>query len=121
MMERFRQKINLEHLGTDLFLVLVSAFASLFLRVGFDEAPIFIIDFLKILPIMIVIRAAAFIYFDTHIIIWRYVSAVDAIKLTKAVLASSTIVVAITFLFKIGYIPRSVYFISAHYPLVHTQ
>jgi FlaA1/EpsC-like NDP-sugar epimerase len=110
--ERF-QRINYRHLLTDFVLVVASAGLSLLLRLGYDEALAFKQDFLRILPLLIFARIASFIYFETHIIIWRYVSAVDAVKLTKAVAASSVCVIAITYLFGIGYIPRSVYFIDA--------
>jgi len=98
---------------TDLILVSLSPFLGLFLRVNADEATYFYPELLKVLPVIILARAAAFIYFDTHRIIWRYVSAVDALRLAKAVGVSTLAIIALVFLFKIGHVPRSLYFIDA--------
>lgn len=98
---------------TDLMLVTISPFLGLLLRVNYDEAFRFLPDLLRLLPYILICRAIAFAYFDTHRIIWRYVSAVDAIRLAKAVLASTFAIIAIAFLFKVGYVPRSLYFIDA--------
>ncbi|WP_413287801.1 polysaccharide biosynthesis protein [Bdellovibrio sp. HCB337] len=98
---------------TDLLLVVFSFYASLFLRVNIDEAQYFIPALNKILPIVLVFRLLCFLYFETYNIIWRYVSAIDAFRLVKAISVSSVLIVATTYLFNLGAIPRSVYFIDA--------
>lgn len=106
-------KINLRHLATDVFFSVITFYLSLFLRVSPDQAIQFMLDMNKIIPFVIFARVAFFIYFETSNIIWRYVSAVDAFKLAKAIASSSLAVVAVTYLFQIGVVPRSLYFIDA--------
>ena len=107
------KQINYRHLLTDLFLVVFSAYASLMLRVNPEEARFFLPHLIKLLPLIVAFRLMFFLYFETYNIIWRYVSAVDAFRLSKAILLSSLMVIASTFLFNVGYLPRSVYFIDA--------
>src|SRR3989344_2128924 len=107
------KKINFQHLLTDIILSIVSVYLSLFLRVNLFEINYFINDVHRILPIIICARALAFIYFETYNIIWRYVSAVDAFRLGKAIISSSLVIVSVTYLFKIGSVPRSLFFIDS--------
>ncbi len=106
-------KINLRHLLTDILVSVCTFYVSLFLRVNPDQASIYLPDLLKILPLIVVARAGFFIYFETYNIIWRYVSAIDAFRLAKAISGSSLVVVAVTYLFQLGIVPRSIYFIDA--------
>lgn len=107
------RSINVRHLLTDLILSGITFYLSLYLRVNVDEANYFLPDLLKILPVVILTRALFFIYFETHNIIWRYVSAIDAYRLGKAIAGSTIIVIAVTYLFKIGHVPRSLFFIDS--------
>jgi len=100
-------------MATDLLLVVISPFLGLLLRVNYDEALYFLPDLIRLLPVIVFCRAVAFGYFDTHRIIWRYVSAVDAIRLAKAVLTSTLAIITTVYIFKLGYVPRSLYFIDA--------
>ncbi|MFZ3231147.1 MAG: nucleoside-diphosphate sugar epimerase/dehydratase [Pseudobdellovibrio sp.] len=106
-------RINIRHLLTDIFVSIATFYLSLFLRVNLDETHLFIADFNRILPFVILSRAIFFVYFETYNIIWRYVSAVDAFRLGKAIIGSSLVIVALTYLFQLGVIPRSIYFIDA--------
>lgn len=107
------KKINYQHLFFDLLIVVFSAYASLYLRVNPEEAKIFLPSLNKILPVIVFFRLGAFLYFETYNIIWRYVSAIDAFRLAKAILVSSLLIVATTYLFNLGFVPRSFYFIDA--------
>lgn len=107
------KKINYRHLITDLFLSVISVYLSFFLRVNPEEAKLFLLDLNRILPIIILSRAIFFIYFQTYNIIWRYVSAVDAFRLAKAIFSSSLLIVSTTYLFQIGVVPRSLFFIDS--------
>src|SRR3989344_130150 len=107
------KKINFQHLLTDIILSIVSVYLSLFLRVNLFEINYFINDVHRILPIIICARALAFIYFETYNIIWRYVSAVDAFRLGKAIATSSLVIVSATYLFQLGVVPRSLFFIDS--------
>ncbi len=106
------KKINIRHFLTDLCLSVLTFYLSLFLRVNPEEAKQFLPDLYRILPIVIFARTAFFVYFETYNIIWRYVSAVDAFRLGKAILGSSLVIVSLTYLFQIGFVPRSIYFID---------
>lgn len=107
------KKVNYRHLLTDLCLVALSFYASLFLRVNLDQVHLFIPTVNKILFLVVGLRLVFFLYFETYNIIWRYVSAIDAFRLVKAILVSSFFVIAITYLFNLGTIPRSIYMIDA--------
>ncbi len=106
------KKINIRHFLTDLSLSVITFYLALFLRVNPEEAKQYLPDLYRILPIVIFARTAFFVYFETYNIIWRYVSAVDAFRLGKAILSSSLVIVSLTFLFQIGFVPRSIYFID---------
>lgn len=110
---KFFKKINYRHLIADLILCTVSVYLSLFLRVNMPEAQTFLGDLNRILPLVLLARAAFFIYFETYNIIWRYVSAVDAFRLAKAILLSSLVIISVTYLFKLGFVPRSLFFIDS--------
>lgn len=106
-------RINVRHFLTDVLMSALTFYISLYLRVNPEDARFYLSDLFRILPFVIVSRACFFVYFETYNIIWRYVSAVDAFRLGKSILASSLVVVSITYLFEIGIIPRSIYFIDA--------
>lgn len=107
------RKINYRHLIADLLLAVASVYLSLFLRVNSSDAFLYIEDLNRILPIIILARAVFFIYFETYNIIWRYVSAVDAFRLGKAIVLSSLVIISATYIFKIGFVPRSLFFIDS--------
>lgn len=110
---RFVNKINYRHLITDLVLVGISFYLSLFLRVNLDDARAFMPALNRILAVVIVFRLISFLYFETYNIIWRYVSAIDAFRLVKAVLFSTLFIISTTYIFNLGTLPRSLYFIDA--------
>lgn len=107
------KKINIRHLLTDLLLSGLTFYISLFLRVNPEDAKQYLPDLLNILPVVIVSRGLFFAYFETYNIIWRYVSAVDAFKLGKAIAGSSVVIICLTYLFQLGIVPRSIFFIDA--------
>ncbi len=107
------KRINFRHLLTDLVISCITFYASLFLRLNPEDAMLRISDLNKIIGFVIVFRTVFFIYFETYNIIWRYVSAVDAFRLGKSIASSSVLIVAATYLFQLGVIPRSIYFIDA--------
>lgn len=106
-------EVNIRHLLTDVFLSGVTFYISFFLRVPDNEMSYFMPDVLRILPVVLLTRVCFFGYFETYNIIWRYVSAVDAFRLAKAIVLSSLVIIAATYLFQLGVIPRSIFFIDA--------
>lgn len=107
------KRVNGRHLATDLILTAVTFYLSLFLRVNPDDARIYLPDMLRILPLVIVARCFFFVAFETYNIIWRYVSAVDAVRLANAILSSTLIIISGTYILQLGVLPRSVYFIDS--------
>lgn len=107
------KKINFRHFITDLSIVVFSFYASIFLRVNIDEVHLFLPLMHTILPVVIFFRLISFLYFETYNIIWRYVSAIDAFRLAKAIALSSVFILTAALVFRLGPIPRSIYFIDA--------
>ncbi len=106
-------RVNPRHLTVDLFMVVFSFFAALFLRVNFVEAKTFLPAMYTHLPLIVFCRLVFFVYFGTSNILWRYVAAVDAFRLAKSVAASTVMIIALSYLLNLGVIPRSIYFIDS--------
>ncbi len=107
--------LRFAHVSIDMVLVTLSLLFSLYLRVGYEVMLTYKSVILFYIPLFIVVRLISFYVFGTYKVIWRYVSARDAVTLTQAVMASSCVLLAISFLIsaKYGVLPRSVYFIDA--------
>lgn len=112
MLNQFK-KVNIRHLITDLLLAVGTFYLSLFLRVNPEEAKRYLPDMAAILPVVVISRMGFFLFFETYNIIWRYVSAIDAFRLAKAVALSSVVIISATYIFQLGIVPRSVFFIDA--------
>ncbi len=102
--------------SSQLVLVVLSYLLSFLLRFEFDLTaqdrwPLN--TFLKTLPLLLLLRAATFYYWDLYRGWWRYVSMDDLLAIIKAVAASSVIfIVLVMFVFRAEY-PRSVFLIDA--------
>ena len=97
----------------DLFLVTLSFFVALYLRVSPAQARGFLPGMWRLFPYLIFFRLLSFLYFGTSSGIWRYVSTSDAYNITKSILISTLATIAVDYLFSIATIPRSVLFIDA--------
>lgn len=108
------RSIRFLHLFLDICLICISLILSLYLRVGLDVGE-YVRVFYFYCPIFIAVRLGTFYSFNVYNFIWRYVSARDAFRLGQAVVASSCILLSISFLIsdKFGFFPRSVFFIDA--------
>jgi len=101
---------------SQLVLVVASYLLSFLLRFDFDLTtqnnwPLN--TFLKSLPLLLLLRAAAFYYWDLYRGWWRYVGMSDLLDIIKAVLTSSIVfMILIMFVFRAEY-PRSVFLIDA--------
>lgn len=101
---------------SQLTLVVFSYLLSFLLRFEFDLSvhnnwPLH--TFLKTLPLLLLIRAGAFYYWDLYRGWWRYVGMDDLLNIIKAVAVSSVVfIVMVMLIFRANY-PRSVFLIDA--------
>lgn len=117
-LEHFRglqgwRRLNPRHVFTDIFLILASLYLSLFLRLGTDEFHEFFHVLNKHAALYLVIRLGTFVTLGVYDIIWRYFSTRDAMRLGRAVLLSSVLIVASSYIVDIGRLPRAVFFIDS--------
>jgi FlaA1/EpsC-like NDP-sugar epimerase len=113
--------VTIRHLLPDIVIVGFCIYFSLFLRVGFNEKlALHYFTLLYYLPVIFAIRFSVFILFDVYSILWRYFSVADVIKITRAVLVSTGLIIAASFFLGdyLGRLPRSVYLIDSFLLLV---
>ena len=108
------QNILLEYrklliIGVQAIIIPLSYFLSFGLRFDFTIPPHQVENFLKTVPLLILMRLLFLYYFDLFSGWWRYVSTEDIVKITKAVLLSSIFfIAAVVFFFNLTSYPRSV-------------
>ncbi|MGE3974626.1 MAG: polysaccharide biosynthesis protein [Bdellovibrionales bacterium] len=104
-------RINWRHLLPDLAVMIFSFYAALYLRVeteGFvSYAPVLTLY----LPLFLLINVVTFTLMGVYDIIWRYVSAADAVKLIKATSLATALLFISAYLLEFGMLPRSFFFI----------
>lgn len=107
-------RVSLGHILPDSAIIIASLYLSLYLRLGFSEIPEHIVTFHQYLPIILAIRLVVNWVFGVYEIMWRYISARDAITLAKATVTSSAIVITISFFVfdRLGQMPRTIYIID---------
>jgi FlaA1/EpsC-like NDP-sugar epimerase len=110
-----RIQIRPIHLVADAIIIAACVYISVLLRVGSVEFFDFLPVIHRYLPLVVVIRLGFLIAFSGYNIIWRYVSASDAFRLGQSVLASTALIVIVSFFLtdSWGRLPRSVYFIDS--------
>lgn len=104
---------KLLHLVPDAFLITAATFLSLFLRLNYEQFLTEVQGLYLLVPLFVAIRLTVFIFLGVYRIIWRYISLQDALLLIKAILLSQVFIIAATYIFDTGGIPRSTFFISA--------
>ncbi len=77
--------------------------------------------FIKVLPILLLLRFITFFYFDLYHIIWRYIGTTDLINILKAISLSSLLLVLVIYLGPWKIIPSSVLIIDWLLALVGTS
>ncbi|MDZ4662438.1 MAG: nucleoside-diphosphate sugar epimerase/dehydratase [Pseudomonadota bacterium] len=107
-------RVSLGHILPDSVIIIASLYLSLYLRLGISEIPEHIVTFHQYLPIILAIRLSVNWVFGVYEIMWRYISARDAITLAKATVTSSAIVITISFFIfdRLGQMPRTIYIID---------
>lgn len=114
---RFSAKLPrfaLRHVAVDIVVMLATLYGALYLRLGPDQFEVYATRLLYFAPVFLLIRVLSMYAFRCYSVMWRYISSVDALRLTQAIVFSTTIIVALTFFWtSLLRLPRSVYFIEA--------
>ncbi len=98
--------------GTDAGLVVVSYYAAFWLRFDGHIPSDAMAAFWNTLPLVFLVRIAAFIYFRLYSAVWRYASINDLSSILKGVSAGTGILVLPVFFFGVPGYPRSVFLID---------
>jgi FlaA1/EpsC-like NDP-sugar epimerase len=100
-------------MSLDGFWVILSFTLAHLLRFEFSFGYEELTPFLQILPFVLIIKMTTFGFFRLYQSMWRYTSILDLIKLVKAVVMSSFLVVSTLFLFnRLANYPRSIFIID---------
>src|ERR1700722_15165741 len=106
--------LSAKHLATDLFLMTISLYVSLFLRTGSATIDQHLQALEYWTPIFLAIRLLCYIGFGVYQCMWRYVSTPDAIRLSEATGFSVLCMISATYIYRdFGTLPRSFFFIDA--------
>ncbi|MDO8805711.1 MAG: SDR family NAD(P)-dependent oxidoreductase [Elusimicrobiota bacterium] len=109
---------HIEKHGRLLVLILDAAaitlayFLAFVLRFDFTLPPGEAYNFLYTLPVVLILRLAAFYYFGLYNGIWRYASMADLTAIMKGILASQIPIMAVILFLQHGHFPRSVLLMS---------
>jgi FlaA1/EpsC-like NDP-sugar epimerase len=85
-------------LGFDILLLAASLYGSYLVRFEFAIPPLFFERLLKILPGVILIKLAAFYFFDLYRGMWRFTSIADLLNIIKASTASTLVIISFVLL-----------------------
>lgn len=109
------KRVSYQHLIPDMILIVASLYASLYMRVGGTaEMDRFLPVLHSYVPIFLSVRLLTFVVSDVYLMMWRYVSTSDVVKLFRAVILSSAFVLAIATLTPgLDLLPRSLFFIDS--------
>ena len=117
-MDNLDMRKKLEHHGRlivflwDTFAISLAYFLAFNLRFDFSVPAIHLEVFWATLPIVIVLRLAAFYYFGLYNGIWRYASMADLTAIFKGIVVSQVFIMATVLFMRHGHFPRSVLIIS---------
>ena len=87
-------------------------FLAFLLRFDFSLPPGEAYNFAVTLPVILVLRLAAFYYFGLYNGIWRYASMADLTAIFKGILVSQVLIMAAVLFLQHGHFPRSILIIS---------
>ncbi|MCJ8277243.1 MAG: polysaccharide biosynthesis protein [Bdellovibrionales bacterium] len=93
----------------DVAIICFCLLLSFWLRVGQELLTVYFTTFMQFLALYIPTRLVIFQLTGVYRIFWRYVSAQDAMKIARAVVMSSMVMLAISFLVEMNGLPRSVF------------
>jgi FlaA1/EpsC-like NDP-sugar epimerase len=97
----------------DILILVCSVYAAYLLRFDFNIPDYMLGKFLKILPVLLLIKIICFYFFDLYRGMWRYTSVADLLNIIKACTVSSLLVITyILFSNRFIGVPRSVFIID---------
>ena len=97
----------------DIMAIMISSFASLYIRYEFSFSAIrddFMLNFERLLPINVVVGLLMFVVFKLYRSVWRYASATELINIVFATTGSAVVQVIVCMVTSFT-MPRSYYFI----------
>lgn len=110
---RILRRANYLHSLFDAGLIVASLYLSLTARLGWQTAVSSMSTLNALLPLFVLLRIATFLGMGVYDIKWRYVSTKDSITILRAIMLSTVLIIATTYLVDIGRLPRSIFFIDA--------
>jgi FlaA1/EpsC-like NDP-sugar epimerase len=114
------KSVGFHHVSLDALVLTFSLYFSLYLRVGWLDFPQHLAYVHWFIPIVVGTKLLVFMLSGVYNIFWRYVSAIDALKISRSVLLSSAIIITISFFIsdEMGRLPRTVYLIDTFISLM---
>ncbi len=106
------KRINYQHFIFDVLLSAFSLYASLYLRVGWPEFREHVSILNQLFIFFLLLRMTCFVALGVYDIKWRFVSSRDALKIVKAVMLSSLLIISGTYLLNLGRLPRATFVID---------
>jgi FlaA1/EpsC-like NDP-sugar epimerase len=106
------KRLNYRHFLPDAIIVAGSLYASLFLRVGLEESKPHLHVLNSYLLLFVGLRLATLFALGVYDIIWRFISLRDAALLFRALVLSSIIEIAASYILDLGRLPRAIFFID---------
>ena len=109
---RLRLPIAIVH---DLFMIPAAWLGALWLRFNLDTIPApFLVQALRLLPVIVMIQGSVFLYFGLYRGVWRFTSLPDLVRILQAVMVGTVLCLsAVFFLTRMAHVPRSMVLMSA--------
>lgn len=107
-------RVSRAHIFSDAIVIVLSLYVSLFVRIPVEDLPRHLGRLHHYLPLVLCVRLLTNWLFGVYEIMWRYISPRDAFVIARATLASSSVIIAISFFVAdwLGHLPRTVYVID---------
>ena len=113
MINLLKDKSRILLMLSDLILICCSYLLAYYLRLNFTLPREYFVSIAYSLPMLVVIRMAAFYYYELYKGVWRYASVNDLLRVIRAVTVSGLlIIILIGFLFRFQGYPRSAFVID---------
>lgn len=109
---RLRLPLAIVH---DLLVIPAAWLGALWLRFNLDAIPApFLVQALRLLPVIVVMQGSVFLYFGLYRGVWRFTSLPDLVRILQAVMVGTVLCLsAVFFLTRMAYVPRSMVLMSA--------